>query len=153
MDAGENEKNQFNVLIFVCLSQESSSTSGRESPSSKRRRIRPKIEPGTAIHQDYSNHSDNSRPSSATFTPRIENVVTMVTRLFSHFPCTDRSNGINQITRRVRHHVTRRQRRHRDPILEKALPIPPLIYVSPIPHTCKSSPPGSSYAATLPTNC
>nr|CAH0108567.1 unnamed protein product [Daphnia galeata] len=54
-----------------------SSSTGRESPSSKRRRIRPKIEPGTAIHQDYSNHSDNSRPSSATFTPRIENVVTM----------------------------------------------------------------------------
>lgn len=50
---------------------------GRESPSSKRRRIKPKIE------QDYPqlNHSvdsGSSRPSSASFTPRIENVVTMV---------------------------------------------------------------------------
>ncbi|KAK4026882.1 hypothetical protein OUZ56_015906 [Daphnia magna] len=57
--------------------ESSSSSTGRESPSSKRRRIRPKIEPGTASHQDHSNYSDNSRPSSATFTPRIENVVTM----------------------------------------------------------------------------
>ena len=50
---------------------------GRESPSTKRRRIKPKIE------QDYPqlNHSvdsGSSRPSSASFTPRIENVVTMV---------------------------------------------------------------------------
>ncbi|KAI9563702.1 hypothetical protein GHT06_011166 [Daphnia sinensis] len=57
--------------------ESSSSSTGRESPSSKRRRIRPKIEPGTASHQEHSNYSDNSRPSSATFTPRIENVVTM----------------------------------------------------------------------------
>lgn len=44
---------------------------GRESPSSKRRKIRPKID------QDYT-QSTADPSSAASFTPRIENVVTMV---------------------------------------------------------------------------